>query len=42
VTIDRLSPAASASAASTLWLTPVGAQIGQSYDVFAVRSQFAF
>jgi len=42
VTIDRLSPAATASAASTVWLAPAGAQIGQSYDVWAVRSQFAF
>jgi phosphate-selective porin OprO and OprP len=36
VTIDRLSPNAA------LYSTPVGAQIGQSYDALAVRSQFAF
>jgi len=42
VRIDRLSPAATASAASTIWFTPAGAQIGQAYDVFELRSQFAF
>ena len=42
VRIDRLSPAATASAASTIWFTPAGAQIGQNYDVFELRSQFAF
>jgi phosphate-selective porin OprO and OprP len=42
VRIDRLSPATSATAASTIWFTPIGAQIGQSYDVFSMRSQFAF
>ncbi len=42
VRIDRLNPATSASTASTLWFAPVGAQIGQSYDVFSMRSQFAF
>jgi phosphate-selective porin OprO/OprP len=42
VRIDRLSPATSATAASTIWFTPIGAQIGQSYDVFSLRSQFAF
>ena len=36
VRIDRLSPGA------TLYQTPVGAQIGQSYDAIALRSQFAF
>jgi len=36
VTIDRLSPNA------TAYSTPVGAQIGQSYDVIAIRSQAAF
>ncbi len=36
VKLDRLSPDA------TLYQTPVGAQIGQSYDVVSVRSQFAF
>jgi phosphate-selective porin OprO/OprP len=45
VRITRLSPcgptALSASCATT-WVTPLGAQIGQSYNTFAVRSQFAF
>lgn len=36
VRVDRLSPSA------TLFQTPVGAQIGQSYDAIAIRSQFAF
>lgn len=36
VRIDRLSPNA------TLYQTPVGAQIGQTYDTVSVRSQFAF
>ena len=36
VKIDRLSPNA------TLFQTPVGAQIGQSYNAIALRSQFAF
>lgn len=36
VEIDRLSPNAA------IYLTPVGAQIGQSYNVFAVRTQAAF
>jgi phosphate-selective porin OprO/OprP len=36
VSIGRLSPSA------TLFQTPTGARIGQSYDAFAVRSQFAF
>jgi phosphate-selective porin OprO/OprP len=36
VRIDRLSPNAA------LYQTPAGAQIGQSYDAVAVRSQFAF
>ena len=42
VKIDRLSPATGPSGASTIWLAPKGAQIGQSYDVFSVRSQVAF
>jgi phosphate-selective porin OprO/OprP len=42
VKIDRLSPATSATAASTIWFTPIGAQIGQNYNVWSVRSQFAF
>ena len=42
VKIDRLDPATSATAASTIWLAPIGAQIGQSYDVVSVRSQMAF
>jgi phosphate-selective porin OprO/OprP len=36
VHIDRLSPNAA------LYQTPVGAQIGQTYNAFAVRTQFAF
>jgi phosphate-selective porin OprO/OprP len=42
IKIDRLSPATSASAASTIWFTPIGAQIGQNANVWSVRSQFAF
>jgi phosphate-selective porin OprO/OprP len=42
VKVDRLSPATSATAASTLWLTPLGAQIGQNFNVWSVRTQFAF
>jgi phosphate-selective porin OprO/OprP len=42
VRIDRLNPAGTASAASTIWLAPAGAQIGQSYDAFEMRSQFSF
>jgi hypothetical protein len=44
VKINRLSPGTSANNTS-VWLLPsgnLGAQIGQSYDVFAVRSQVAF
>ena len=36
VHIDRLSPNAA------IFATPVGAQIGQTYDAIAVRSQFSF
>ncbi len=36
VELDRLSPDAAT------YLTPIGAQIGQSYNTFAVRSQFGF
>ncbi|WP_354142374.1 porin [Burkholderia cenocepacia] len=36
VRIDRLSPNA------TAYATPTGAQIGQSYDAVALRSQVAF
>jgi phosphate-selective porin OprO/OprP len=36
VTIDRLSPSA------TTFLTPAGAQVGQSYNDVALRSQLAF
>ncbi len=42
VKVDRLSPATTAAAASTLWLTPAGAQIGQTFNVWSVRTQFAF
>ena len=36
VELDRLSPN------STIYLTPVGAQIGQHWNAFALRSQFGF
>ncbi len=36
VRLDRLSPSAGT------FLTPAGAQIGQRYSAFAIRSQFAF
>lgn len=36
VKVDRLSPSAAT------FLTPVGAQIGQSYNAVSLRSQFAF
>jgi phosphate-selective porin OprO/OprP len=36
VRIDRLSPSA------TAYSTPVGAQIGQTYNALALRSQLAF
>lgn len=36
VELSRLSPSAS------VYLTPDGAQIGQTYDAFAIRSQFGF
>ncbi len=36
VWLDRLSPNA------TVYLTPVGAEIGQSYNAFSVRTQVAF
>jgi phosphate-selective porin OprO/OprP len=42
VRIDRLSPASSTSAAGSIWLTPAGAQIGQQFNVWSVRTQFAF
>jgi phosphate-selective porin OprO/OprP len=42
IQIDRLSPATNATTASTIWFTPEGAQIGQSYDVFSLRTQMAF
>jgi phosphate-selective porin OprO/OprP len=42
VQIERLSPANSATAASTIWLTPIGADIGQSFNVWSLRTQFAF
>jgi len=44
VRIERLSPGTAANNAS-VWLLPAGAygqQIGQTYDVFSVRSQVAF
>jgi phosphate-selective porin OprO/OprP len=42
VRIERLSPASSTTAANTIWFTPAGAQIGQSFNVWSVRTQFAF
>ncbi|HEX4710255.1 porin [Phenylobacterium sp.] len=42
VRIERLSPATSSTAASTIWFTPPGAQIGQTFNVWSVRTQFAF
>jgi phosphate-selective porin OprO/OprP len=42
VRIERLSPANSTTAASTIWFTPAGANIGQSFNVWSVRTQFAF
>jgi phosphate-selective porin OprO and OprP len=36
VRVDRLSPSASA------YSTPAGAQVGQSYNAVALRSQVAF
>jgi phosphate-selective porin OprO/OprP len=43
----RLSPCGgpnsfTAASCASVWMTPLGAQIGQSYDVFSVRSQVAF
>jgi phosphate-selective porin OprO/OprP len=42
VSIDRLSPATSATAANTVWFAPLGADIGQKFNVWSVRTQFAF
>jgi len=43
VKIDRLSPCTASGASScAVWVTPVGAQIGQTYNAVAIRSQFAF
>jgi phosphate-selective porin OprO/OprP len=44
VNIDRLSPCtlASSESCTSVWLTPVGAQIGQSYNSFTLRTQLAF
>ncbi|HEV7384528.1 MAG TPA: porin, partial [Phenylobacterium sp.] len=42
VRIERLSPATTTASASTIWFTPVGASIGQSFNVWSVRTQFAF
>ncbi|MDB5436045.1 MAG: oprO, partial [Phenylobacterium sp.] len=42
VRIERLSPANTTAAASAIWFTPVGANIGQSFNVWSVRTQFAF
>src|SRR5580704_8408391 len=41
VRLDRLSPAVNAAGDTGIWLTPEGAQIGQNYSVFSIRSQFA-
>lgn len=40
--IDRLSPATTPASASTIWFAPIGAQIGQSFNVWSVRTQLAF
>jgi phosphate-selective porin OprO/OprP len=45
VQIRRLSPCtglSSSASCSTVWATPVGAQIGQTFTDVALRSQFAF
>ena len=45
VQIHRLSPCtglSSSASCSTIWATPVGAQIGQTFTDVALRSQFAF
>lgn len=42
VRIERLSPATSVVAAGAIWFAPVGADIGQSFNVWSVRTQFAF
>jgi phosphate-selective porin OprO/OprP len=47
VRLLRLSPCGGANSftgasCASVWMTPVGAQIGQNYDVFSVRSQVAF
>ncbi len=47
VRIDRLSPCGgpnsfTSASCSSVWMTPVGAQIGQSFSAVALRSQFAF
>jgi phosphate-selective porin OprO/OprP len=42
VHIERLSPATTTATASTIWFTPPGANIGQTYNVWSIRTQFAF
>jgi phosphate-selective porin OprO/OprP len=42
VRIERLSPANTTAAAGTIWFAPPGANIGQSFNVWSVRTQFAF
>jgi phosphate-selective porin OprO/OprP len=47
VRVLRLSPCGgpnsfTAASCGSVWITPIGAQIGQNYDVFSVRSQVAF
>ncbi|HEY1448645.1 MAG TPA: porin [Caulobacteraceae bacterium] len=47
VRLLRLSPCGgpnsfTGASCASVWNTPVGAQIGQNYDVFSVRSQVAF
>ena len=42
VQIERLSPATTTASASTIWFTPPGANIGQNFNVWSVRTQFAF
>jgi phosphate-selective porin OprO/OprP len=42
VKISRLSPCTGGTSCTTTWLTPLNAQIGQSYNTIGIRSQFAF
>jgi phosphate-selective porin OprO/OprP len=44
VTVERLSPCnlAAATSCTSVWLTPAGASIGQSYNTWTIRTQLAF